>query len=271
MLRDNSNSTRPIWFRGGRGHRLCHFLSLVLRSRNRQIYNYDVTRVLVFLVSRDLYSHLASIINKCTSAGVLVKNIFILDMGTSSGRCKAIYENYQLQGINLISVSQNSEAFGPYIAWLDESIAAIIRENNYPYIVTDTDLRFPHPYPEDWLEQMFFLLNKYRIFTKISLPLRVSDIDVDDRKNIVRHEEMLGSGLVYRLLQVLFNVRSFYRVCQTDTTFSLYRPGLEFSTISLRLEIGYEILHMPWYKSFVNTHEYEFYKRHKRPEFGMWS
>lgn len=271
MCRDNSNSTRPIWFTGGRRRRLYYFISLVLRSRNAKLYDYDVTRVLVFLVSRDLYSNLDSLIDRCTSAGVLSKNIFILDMGTSSGRCKSIYEKYQLQGINLISVSKNSEAFGPYVTWLDESIAAIIRENNYPYIVTDTDLRFPYLYPEDWLEHMFFLLNKYRTFTKISLPLRVDDINVDNRADIIRHESRLGSDLVYHLLRVLSNVRSVYRVCQTDTTFSLYRPGLEFSTISLRLEACYEILHMPWYRSYVDTYEYEFYKRNKRPEFGMWS
>ena len=264
-------STRPIWFTGGRAHRLYQLFLLALRSRKRPVYDYDVTRILVFLLSRDLYSNLAPIIDKCTSAGVLSNNICILDLGTSSDECKAAYRSYQLRGINAVSVPKDSQAFGPYVAWLDKTIYEMLKANDYPYIVSDADLRFPATYPDDWLQRMFYLLNEQKLFTKVSLPLKVDDIDVENRSAIVRHESGLGSSLVYYLLRLFVNVPSACRICQTDTTFSLYRPGLEFSTLSLRMESSYEILHMPWYKSFVDTQEYEFYQRNKRTEFGMWS
>lgn len=271
MVSRKSVSTRPIWFTGGRAHRLYQLFLLALRSRKRPVYDYDVTRILVFLLSRDLYSNLASIIDKCTSAGVLSNNICILDLGTSSDECKAAYRSYQLRGINVVSVPKDSHAFGPYVVWLDKTIYEMLKANDYPYIVSDADLRFPDAYPDDWLQCMFCLLNVYKLFTKVSLPLKVDDIDVDNRLTILRHESLLGSSLLYSLLRLFSNLPSNQRVCQTDTTFSLYRPGLKFSTLSLRIGSSYEIYHMPWYKSFVDTEEYKFYQVNKRPEFGMWS
>ena len=271
MTRGYSISTKPLWFSGGRLYRLSYLLSSLWHIRSLQTFDFEPQRVLVFLISRDLYSCLDSIIEKCTLAGILPKNIFILDQGSVSEKCKEAYSAYQSQGVNVLSVFKNSEALGPYVVWLDDSIVRIHREYNYPYIVTDTDLRFPESYPEDWLERMFYFLNKHKIMSKIALPIKVSDIDVDNSDKIVSHEGNLGSSFIYRLLGFFSRESSPSRVCQTDTTFSLYRPGAAFSTISLRLETDYEIFHMPWYRSFVTTPEYEFYRNKKRAEFGMWS
>jgi len=262
---------RPSWFNKGRLYRVGYFIRLLYRARAAPSYVYDPRKVLVFLISRDLFSCLSSLVASFSAAGVLEKNIFIIDQGTTNDRCKAVYKSYQKRGINVLSLSERSQAFGPYVVWLDDLIAALVREHGYPYIVTDTDLHFRDSFPADWLIRMFDVLNKYKAISKVALPLQTDDIDVDNRRIIINHENTLGASFVYPLLRALLRVPTVLRVCQTDTTLALYRPGLEFSTISIRLEPNYSLQHMPWYRCFVCSHEYDFYRRNKRSEFGMWS
>jgi hypothetical protein len=263
--------TRPNWFTGGRMYRLKYLTSSAWHSRKTPFYNYNPEWVRVFLVSRDIYSCLDSLVGMCISTGISPENIFIIDQGTTNEVCKSAYLYWRSQGVNVLSVPRESEALGPYVVWLDASLVALREQIDYPYIVSDTDLQFPNHYPEGWLERMFYALNEYRLLSKIALPLKVTDIDVDSRDIILNHERSLGSSTVYSLLQYFSKPPSATRVCQTDTTFSLYRPGHDFSTISLRLEADYALHHMPWYRSFIETQEYKFYQRNKRPEFGMWS
>ena len=263
---------RPIWFRVPRAVRI--FMSIVTIGLNffSGRREFDLVRLKVLIIVKDIYSTLPLMVEALKDKGVLLENIILLDTGSTSVDCIKILEKLKDAGVDLRYISREEQVFGPYLPWLSRALNSEIRSWNYPFILTDSDLMIPSDMPQDVLPKMFNKVNEFRFLTKIALPLRTRDITNMDRGQIIAHETSLGQNAFYRILNLLYGSRlSSERFCQTDTTFALYRTGRIFTTISVRLDNSYEILHLPWYDWFCQSVEFKHYVQNKLPGFGHWS
>ena len=265
-------AARPMWFRVHPIIRMSWISYLISLSPFRPKWKYNASSVRVFLLVRDLYSQLHGLIDSFVAQGVPRSNIYILDSGTTSPECLAALAALVEQGICILELSSLEQQFGPYALWLSPRLWHLVKSSHYPYIVTDSDLTLSNLDDLSWLKEMFFVLNSCRFVSKVSLPLRTNDIDAAAKLSIVSHEESLYRRPLYKILTCLFcRDLPSHAICATDTTLSLYRPGLFYSTFSIRLPFSLSIRHLPWYSKYTETDEFSYYKSRKFKVFGDWS
>ena len=218
------------------------------------------------------FSSLPSIVNNLLGQGLRAEHILLIDSGSSNPVCLEALSNLEELGCRWIRLQSDAHQYGPYACWMSSDLAHEIRSWNYPYIVSDTDLVLPESLPLNWLSHLFCVINCHRGVAKSSLPLRIVDIDVDNKSAIQAHELNLAKRTIYRICSWLFlGNSSSSSVCATDTTFSLYRPSPFYSTFSIRLPLTYCIRHLPWYSEYAESPEYKYYQSHKYSLFGDWS
>jgi len=264
--------SRPLWFRMPRLMRIVWILAALVLGLLRRRWPMDPVRIHALLLVRDLHTPLPGLVKSLVQQGLLAQHILLLDSGSTNPVCLASLEDLQQSGCRWIRLSPQEQRFGPYAPWLSSRLRAEICGWHYPYLVSDPDLAFPSSIPNDWLAQLFCMLNQHRSVLKVALPLAISDITVQNSAVIKAHEEGLQRQRAYRLLsRCLLGQRSEATVCTTDTTLALYRPARFFSTLSIRLPLRYAIRHLPWYDEFCTTHEYKYYQAHKFDLFGEWS
>lgn len=272
----DSIRTKPFWFTTNRFFRASILLFLFLSAPFRRCWLYDPSRILVFIVIRDLYSPLDSLIARLKSQGISLSNIYLLDSGSSSPSCLSALTFFDKLGCNLLHLPSNHHIYGPYVPWLSPAISSLIRSTNYPFIVTDPDLELPDSLPHSWLFDLFSCLSTYKFISKASLPLSIDALTSLNSHEIVSHELSLYKSPFYLLLtKFFFNSKELHcpSFCTTDTTFSIYRPfvPLFFTTFSARLDKRFSIVHLPWYTSFTSSAEFRHYQHHKLSCFGDWS
>lgn len=264
--------SRPLWFRLPRLFRVCWItFSLILGPFQRR-WRFDSHQIRVILLVRDLYSPLPSLVDSFLAQGIKPQHIILIDSGTTQPKCVCVISDLVKIGCRCISLSPNDQSYGPYAAWMTKALRREVNSWQYPYLVSDTDLKFPDEFPEDWLFQLFNTLNSCRSVLKVALPLNIADLSVQNSADIQAHEASLYGSKPYKLLsRLLLPAGSSSVVCTTDTTLALYRPSPFFSTFSIRLGPRFCINHLPWYKHFCISSEFEYYQKHKLPLFGEWS
>lgn len=265
-------SSRPLWFRLPRLLRICLILSAVVLGPFQRRWSLAPHRIRALLIVRDLHSALPGMVETFLQQGILAKNIFLLDSGSTNPDCLSTLKTLEEIGCCLIRLSPQDQHFGPYAPWLSPTLRAKIRYWDYPYLVSDPDLVFTATIPGDWLAKLFAVLNMHRSVLKVALPLSIDDITVQNTAAIKAHEDGLYHQQAYRLLtRILLRKSSESTICATDTTLALYRPSKVFSTLSIRLPPQYSIKHLPWYVDFCSSHEYKYYQDHKLDLYGEWS
>lgn len=263
---------RPLWFRVNTPLRILWIAWSVLLAPWRRRVPFEPSRLQALILVRDLHSPLPSLVAAFQQQGIPLARITLVDTGSSAPACLAELGRLEALGCVWHRLAPAEQAFGPYAPWLSFGLSRQLRRNNEPFLVTDADLSFPDSIPSDWLEKLFAALNTHRFAAKTSLPLRTSDITVAQRERIVSHEQALMRHPAYRLLTTVLLWRHPGHVaCTTDTTLSLYRPGRHFSTLSVRLPLPYALSHLPWYQTFIDTDEFQYYVSHKLSLFGEWS
>ena len=263
---------RPLWFRIGVAGRILWIAFSFITSRFRPVYVFDPLRIRVFILVRDLYSPLDGLVKSFQLQGIPLNLITFVDTGSTLPDCLNELQRLESLGCSWIRLEHSEQMYGPYSIWLVDRLKQVIRSQKYPYIVTDSDLEIPSSVREGWLKEMFTVLNTCKYSAKTSLPLAINDIDVSERIQIQDREIGVRDHFIYRLLSLL-TLRNLPGcvACTTDTTLSLYRPGLWFSTLSIRLPVKYSIRHLPWYQSFVESSQFKYYVAKKLPLFGEWS
>lgn len=265
-------SCRPLWFRIPRILRILWIISSLLCGPFRRRFNYNPSQIHVLLLVRDLYSEIPNTVNTLLSQGILPEHILLLDSGSTNPSCLNTLSHLEQCGCKWVRLQPSTHQFGPYASWMCPILNSEINSWKYPFIVSDTDLSLPPGLPSDWLQILFETINANRGIQKSSLPLRTDDITCSDKLTIQRHEASLSLRPLYRLCSFLLLPRGSESVfCPTDTTLSLYRPNLLFSTFSIRLPMSYGVRHLPWYQTFNHLHEYHYYQDHKLSHFGEWS
>jgi len=265
-------SSRPLWFRCPRFFRIVWIFFRIALGPFQKRWLFDPSQIRAVLLVRDLYSTLNPLLDQLLRQGIKAQNIYLIDAGSTSSACLEQLASMKQRGFRTIHLSAPHQNYGPYALWMCSYLNREMRSWNYPYLVTDTDLEFPPNVPDDWLLELFTALNHYGCISKASLPLQVSDITVENRSVIRAHERALVHSRPYRIFsKFLLNATSSTAICTTDTTFSLYRPSMFFSTFSLRLSSCYSLKHLPWYSDFCLSQEYRYYQQHKSPLFGEWS
>lgn len=263
---------RPLWFRMPRAFRIVTILAALALAPLRPRWSFEPERIRALILVRDLHSALVPLVEALLAQGLQLHHIFLLDSGSTSSECIAILGELQNRGCRWISLSPDEQRYGPYAPWLSTSLKREIHSWRYPYLVSDPDLAVPASIPSNWLAELLHTLNRHRFVLKAALPLAINDLTHPQAAAVIRHEQALQARPVYRFLTSLFlGDRPESVVTTTDTTLALYRPARFFSTFSIRLIPRYEIKHLPWYVSYLSTHEYKYYQAHKLKLFGEWS
>lgn len=126
--------------------------------------------------------------------------------------------------------------------------------NDY-YIYTDSDVIPIDECPNDFIDYMFKLLNKYKYARKIGLSLRIDNLP-DHYK--LKHKVIEWESKFYKIK----NDDGLY-LAPIDTTFALYRPrvGLSRSRFveAYRTDFPYQAEHIPWYTDSLNPSDEEVY------------
>lgn len=135
--------------------------------------------------------------------------------------------------------------YGHKVAWIPE--ASVLQRLNIEgrYIVTDPDLDLTGV-PADFLEVMNEGLNKYKGFDKCGLSLEINDLP--DNAAI----QAMAQNCEARYWQKPLDKQYYY--APTDTTFALYREGVNlYSHSAIRTNRPYTARHVPWYYSYVES------------------
>ena len=130
------------------------------------------------------------------------------------------------------------------------------------YIVTDDDCAITDDCPDDFVEKMLSVLDRYPLYTKVGLGINTANFP-DPAP--VRYRVSLESERAvanFPLLEV------GVRAAPVDTTFAMYRraewPGIG----GVRLEAPYLIEHLPWLNFEYSAEERDYYHR---PDMTSWA
>ena len=213
---------RPLWFRIGVLGRISWIVLSFITSQLRPVYVYDPLRIRVFILVRDLFSPLNDLVESFQLQGIPLNLITLVDTGSTLPDCLDELQRLESYGCTVFRLETSEQRYGPYCIWLVDRLRHFIRLQNYPYIVTDSDLEIPSSVREGWLKEMFTVLNTCKYPAKTSLPLAINDIDVSERIQIQDREIGVRDHFIYRLpsLLTLRNLPGCV-ACTTDTTLSL--------------------------------------------------
>lgn len=221
-------------------------------------------RIKAFILNKNYYSTLDGLVDSFRGAGILVSNIYIVDLGSSSEKVFGKYSQLERSGVTILFKSDIP--FGPWIVWRDRSIRRLFVYGAAPIIVTDSDIKMPESLPSDWLEILTKCLRVNPFALKCALPLRTSGITSAVADSVLSHETKLKSGRLNRWLSFPAGVN----FQDTDTTIALYKPFPFFNYHSIRLALPYEVEHLTWYSEFLASEEYRFYLSQRLACIGDW-
>ena len=188
------------------------------------------------------------------------KNIVILN------NCSTCIDtiNY-LENVNC-KVINNHENLGPWVA--PDCNKHIYDNLPDKFILTDPDLQFNENIPNNFIEILLNLSNKYN-YSKIGFALDISDFD----KMINTDNYFFGRSILKWESQFWQNrlADDCYElyIAPIDTTFALinkkfYSSYLIFEgVVSIRIAGNFTAKHLPWYKENHVLSIYENYQKHK--------
>ncbi|PXV64124.1 glycosyltransferase involved in cell wall biosynthesis [Dysgonomonas alginatilytica] len=173
------------------------------------------------------------------------KNIVIVDNDSQYPPLLEYYDQIK----NTVVVKRMDRNYGHLVFWDNKEL---YREyaSGY-YIVTDSDIIPNKNLPENYLEQLIKVLDKYTKVTKVGFALEIDDIP----DSFSAKEEVIAWEKKYWEIPITDNVY----VADTDTTFAIYPPYYEHNkkTFLKGLRIGgdFTAQHRGWYIDSQNLSE----------------
>ena len=206
----------------------------------------NINDIPIFINSKDRFTYLQIQINRFNRAGL--DNIIILDTGTTYEPLLNYYKELPYK-IKMLGG-------GTHLSLWDCGILSEMNLLDSPIVYTDSDV-IPTEYcPNDFLQYMQNLLQKYPDIPKIGFGLKIDDLpDHYQHKNaVIDWETQFWKDAIEP---------NCFRA-PIDTTFALYRNGrLRGWQHAIRTGEPYTARHLPWYIDSNNPgEEMLYYKSH---------
>lgn len=178
--------------------------------------------------------------------------VFVTTYGrkTMLEQCLASLERFPDLEITVVDNELNGNEFRHLAPWgLD------LVPTDEPYIVTDGDCAVTPECPDNFVEKMLWVLEKWPDVTKVGLGINTANFLDPPPERYKYSYEMERNVRNYPM-------RSFeVRDAPVDTTFAMYR-GPEWPGIGgVRLDTPYLIEHLPWLNADYTDEEREYYAR----------
>lgn len=163
-----------------------------------------------------------------------------------------------LSDVKTIRLKEN---IGPYAPWK----CCRKLQNIFFYVVTDSDLDLSEV-PLDVLSKLKEGLDQFPQASKAGLSLEIEDIPKEfSYQNSVQQWELQFWSK---------KLTSEWWLAPIDTTFAMYRPGVQFGSIynAIRADRPYTAKHLPWYlTSETATSEDVYYTKHCENNFSTYA
>jgi len=214
-------------------------------------------RIPIYFINRNRLSALRRCIQWLIDLGYT--NISVID---NASRYPPLLEYYRAMAPR-VKVHFMTENYGPWVFW-ERGFGAGM---NQKYIVSDSDLIPCDFCPNDLIEKMGALLDEHQGIVKVGPALRIDDLPQANSK----------ADLVFKWESEFWSspVGDNLFAAPIDTTFAMYRPGLDFSKSggnNIRIGYPYIFLHTPWYVDEANLDgEERYYRSSRAEEFSYWS
>jgi hypothetical protein len=210
-----------------------------------------------------------------------------------------LVESLQKRNYNNITIIDNRSSYPPLLEWYKKSGVEIFFNKspktctgsfyylafefgykkfmdiimNGDYIYTDSDTVPIDETPEDFLEDLVEIVNKYQKH-KIGMGLKIDDLPdcFYKKQEVINHE---GQWMWGQRGEIKGEKMPVY-IAATDTTFAVYRKGgkplLGHHDTGVRSGYPYLVRHLPWYYDYNNLPEDEiYYIKHLDVNWTHWS
>jgi hypothetical protein len=209
----------------------------------------------IFIISRDRLEPLLALVEWLEKANCT--NIVILDNASTYPPLVKYLDSCKYR------VERYKKNWGHLVAQKARLIRQAARAGYY--VITDPDIIPKASCPKDALEYFYRLLNQYPQVVKVGFGLCIDDLPdaYEHKQHVLTWEGQFWEN----------EVSPGVFAAPIDTTFALYRPGVEFSrTPSIRTGEPYVARHLPWYSvSDALSAEEEYYRGHLRADVSNWN
>lgn len=210
----------------------------------------------IFICSKDRLSFLKELLATLLTQGYW--NLYVVDTGsTFMPMVEFLHRN------EFATVRVSPTEYPQLSLWTFNVIEATGNASRH-FVWTDCDV--VPDCPDDWLSQLYHLMNQYSQFRRVGLGLRLDDLpDCYCRKQeVIAWENQFWKN---EIQPGVFDAA-------IDTTLALYPPGAGGSIAAVRaIRTGgkYVARHLPWYSDSANpTEEERWYKEHMAAGVGHW-
>lgn len=205
----------------------------------------DFKSIPVIINNFNRYTYLKELIESLEKRGY--RNYYIIDNKSTYPPLLEYYKTIPAERLFLLN-----ENLG-HLSFLKSGICHSFK--NHYFVYTDSDILLPPECPDDILEQMFCILNKYPYISKVGCALRIDDLpDTYAQKEHVLEWE--GQFWKEKLDDDIYKA-------MVDTTFALHKPNTKIGIWgigdNIRLGGKYQCKHQPWYVDSANPGEEEEY------------
>ena len=218
----------------------------------------SVERIPVFITSFNRVSYLKKLIAKLEEMGF--RNLIIIDNLSTFQPLLDYLDKCPYR------VERLEKNYGHLALWHSKKFDQIIY-NEY-FILTDCDVVPADLCPNDMLDVFYSLLTKNTECTKVGPSLRIDNFPEDslNKDSIIEWESQFWEK----------KRDDGHFDASIDTTFALYRPGIDCNNInwwkSIRTDFPYVAEHLTWYEDIRNpTEELLFYQNNVLHASTWWS
>ena len=157
--------------------------------------------------------------------------------------------------------------YGHLVLWESKQFDELITRQSF--VLSDCDVLPDENCPADVVAQLAQILDRYGLFTKVGLSLRIDDLP---DQYILKQQVLKWESPFWQ--HALENGRLFEAA--VDTTFAYYRPGIGPDNPAwwraLRTAPPMTARHLPWYSNTSEPTEEElYYQTHLQEKSTMWS
>lgn len=211
---------------------------------------------------------------------------------------KQLVESLQKRNYNNIIIIDNKSTYPPLLEWYPKSDIDIFYNKtektcngsfyflafeykiekfinaimNGPYVYTDSDTVPIDETPEDFIDDMVEIVNKYGK-QKVASGIKIDDLPdcFYKKQEVITHESVMWG----KFGEITVEKMPIY-VAAADTTFAVYRQGEKplqgNNSTGLRIGYPYLVRHIPWYYDYNNLPENEkYYILHLDVSWTHWS
>lgn len=208
----------------------------------------------IFITCRDRVAGLIQLVDWLERAGH--ERIYLID---NHSAWPALLEYLDQTPHTVVRLRENAGHTAPWAAGAVERYASGER-----YVVTDPDVVPDEDCPLDAVEHLASIIDRYPIYRKVGLGLRIDDLP--------EHYSLRDVVIAWESQFWMRKVRSGLYHAPVDTTFAIYEAGCGHQTTpTARTGAPYVARHLPWYAdSNAIDEEERFYRARGRPGISNW-